>query len=115
MTQPRWPGASAPSAHDFLFARVLRWQGNAKKDPRLDMLIPQGLLTVREYDLVATVTPTSRFGHASDSVFTTVEMLVVNDQGQEIEFPFVVLNTDSGANADDPRSVEPRLLNGSRQ
>lgn len=77
------------------------------------MLIPQGLFTIREYDAVFTVTPTSRFDHRSDSVIGTVEMLVVNDQQEAIEFPFLVLNTDSGAGAKDRKSVEPRVLNGS--
>jgi hypothetical protein len=79
------------------------------------MLIPQGLLTVREYDAVYTVTPTSRFAHHSDSVFATVEMLVVNDQADDVTFPFIVLSTDPGTGAEDRRSVEPRVLNGSRE
>lgn len=77
------------------------------------MLIPQGLFTIREYDAVFTVAPTSRFDHNSDSVIGTVEMLVVNDQQEPIEFPFLVLNTDSGAGAKSGPSVEPRVLNGS--
>lgn len=79
------------------------------------MLIPQSLLTVREYDAVYTIAPTSRFGHHSDSVFATVEMLVVNDQAEDVTFPFIVLNTDPGSGAEDRRSVEPRVLNGSRE
>lgn len=78
------------------------------------MLIPQNMFTVREYDAVYIVTPTSKFGHGSDSVHAVVEMLVENDQQEEIQFPFVVLSTDSGKGAEDPRSVEPVVLNGSR-
>lgn len=79
------------------------------------MLIPEGLLTVREYDAVYNITPTSRFNHQSDSVFATVELLVVNDQAEDVTFPFFVLNTDPGNGAEDRRSVEPRVLNGSRE
>ncbi len=79
------------------------------------MLIPQSLLTVQEYDATYVVSPTSKFGHASDSVFATVEMLVHNDQPQAIEFPFLVLNTDPGTGAESRRSVEPQVLNGSRE
>lgn len=78
------------------------------------MLIPQSLLAVREYDATFTVVPTSRFGHSSDTVLATVEMLVLNDQGEDITFPFVVLSTDSGAGAESKRSVAPSVTNGSR-
>lgn len=78
------------------------------------MLIPQNLLAVREYDATFTVVPTSRFGHSSDTVLATVEMLVLNDQSEDITFPFVVLNTDSGAGAESGRSVAPNVINGSR-
>lgn len=78
------------------------------------MLIPSNLLKVVEYDAVFTVTPTSRFSHDSDSVFAVVEMLVENDQQEEIEFPFFVLNTDPGTGAESRASVEPVVLNGSR-
>ena len=75
------------------------------------MLIPQSLLAVREYDATFTVVPTSRFGHSSDTVLATVEMLLLNDQGEDITFPFVVLNTDSGAGAESKRSVAPSVTN----
>lgn len=78
------------------------------------MLVPQGLFTVQEYDATFTVTPTSRFDHDSDTVLATVEMLVINDQAERIEFPFAVLTTDSGEGAEAPESVEPHVLNGSR-
>ena len=78
------------------------------------MLIPQNLFSVREYDATFTVVPTSRFGHSSDTVLATVEMLVINDQTEDITFPFVVLNTDSGNGAESRRSVAPTVLNGSR-
>jgi hypothetical protein len=78
------------------------------------MLIPQNLFTVREHDATFVVTPSSRFGHESDTVLAAVEMLIENDQAEEIEFPFVVLTTDSGAGAANRESVEPRVLNGSR-
>lgn len=78
------------------------------------MLIPEGLFNVREYDAVFIVSPTSKFGHESDSVFATVEMLVENNQQEAIQFPFVVLNTDPGIGAENRQSVEPQVLNGSR-
>ena len=68
----------------------------------------------REYDATFTVVPTSRFGHSSDTVLATVEMLVINDQAEDITFPFVVLNTDSGNGAESRQSVAPTVLNGSR-
>lgn len=77
-------------------------------------MIPSNLLKVVEYDAVFTVTPTSKFSHDSDSVFAVVEMLVENDQQEEIEFPFFVLNTDPGTGAENRASVEPVVLNGSR-
>jgi hypothetical protein len=77
------------------------------------MLIPNSLLCVLEYDAVYVITPTSRQGHSSDTVLATVEMLVENDQTESLEFPFTVLSTDAGAGAD-PKSVRPRVLNGSR-
>jgi hypothetical protein len=79
------------------------------------MLIPQGMFRVLEYDATYTVTPTSKFSHDSDSVFAVVEMLVENDQQEQIDFPFVVLNTDSGDGAENSRSVEPVVVNGSRE
>jgi len=78
------------------------------------MLIPQNFFAVREYDATFTVVPTSRFGHSSDTVLATVEMLVLNDQIEDITFPFVVLNTDSGVGAESGRSVAPNVTNGSR-
>lgn len=61
-----------------------------------------------------TVAPTSRFGHSSDTVLAAVEMQIHNTGSERIEFPFMVLSTDSGANATAPESVEPRVLNGSQ-
>lgn len=77
------------------------------------MLIPSSMLQIREHDATFVITPTSRQGHSSDTVLATVEMLVLNDQGENIDFPFMVLSTDPGIDAD-PASVEPRMLNGSR-
>jgi len=79
------------------------------------MLLPQAGFTAQEYDAVFTITPTSRFDHESDTVFASVEMLVINDQASEIEFPFYVLSTDSGAGASASASVAPHVLNGSRE
>lgn len=78
------------------------------------MLIPQAGFTALEYDAVFTITPTSRFDHDSDTVLGAIEMLVLNDQAVEVEFPFYILTTDSGEGAGAPASVEPHVLNGSR-
>lgn len=78
------------------------------------MLIPIGGFNVQEYDLTLLVTPTSRFGHSSDTVFATVEMQVFNDKNEEISFPFAALNTDAGDGVEDPASIEPKITNGSR-
>lgn len=79
------------------------------------MLIPGNLFTVREYDATFVVTPTSRFGHDSDSVLAIVEMLVVNDEGEDVDFPFFVLNVDSGDGAENKDAVAPHVVNGSRE
>lgn len=79
------------------------------------MLFPLSGIPVSEYDVTFTVTPTSRQGHNSDSVMVTVEMLVRNDTGQDIEFPFMVLSTDPGTGAESKEAVEPKVLNGSRE
>ena len=78
------------------------------------MLLPIGGIRVDEYDATLLVTPTSRFGHSSDTVLATVEMQVTNDQAEEIEFPFAALNTDPGDGAESSDSVEPKVTNGSR-
>jgi hypothetical protein len=41
-------------------------------------------------------------------------MLVVDDQSELNNFPFVVLNVGPGIGAADPSSVDPRVLNGRR-
>lgn len=79
------------------------------------MLIPIGGFQVKEYDETLLVTPTSRFGHSSDTVLATIEMLITNDQDEEINFPFAALNTDPGIGADNSESVEPKITNGSRE
>jgi hypothetical protein len=79
------------------------------------MLIPIGGFHVDEYDETLLVTPTSRFGHSSDTVLATVEMQVTNDQAEEINFPFAVLNTDPGTGAESADSVAPKVTNGSRE
>jgi hypothetical protein len=79
------------------------------------MLIPLGGFNVNEYDVVLHVTPTSRFGHNSDTVLATVEMQVNNDGGEEISFPFAALSTDPGEGAESESSLEPKLTNGSRE
>jgi hypothetical protein len=78
------------------------------------MLMPIGGFPIREYDVTLLVTPTSKFGHSSDTVFATVEMQVVNNEPNEIEFPFVALSTDSGEKAENDASVAPKITNGSR-
>lgn len=78
------------------------------------MLLPIGGIRVDEYDATLLVTPTSRFGHSSDTVLATIEMQVTNDQAEEIEFPFAALNTDPGDGAESADSVEPKVTNGSR-
>jgi hypothetical protein len=78
------------------------------------MLIPIGGFPVEEYDETLLVTPTSRFGHSSDTVLATIEMQVTNNQKEEISFPFVALSTDPGAGAESNASVEPKVTNGSR-
>ncbi len=78
------------------------------------MLIPLSGLPVREYDVVFTVTPTSRQGHNSDSIYLTHELYVVNNTNEKIQFPFVVLSQDPGSGAQNKDSVEPKVTNGSR-
>lgn len=78
------------------------------------MLVPQNLLRVVEFDAMYVVTPTSRFDHSSDTVLATVEMLIENDQQEEIEFPFYILNADPGTGAASTESVAPHVLNGSQ-
>lgn len=78
------------------------------------MLFPLGGIPIQEYDLTCTISPTSRLAHHSDIGLVSTEMLVHNNTGAEIKFPFLALSTDSGKNATDPASVEPKLLNGSQ-
>ena len=78
------------------------------------MLYPLGGIPVQEFDLTCVVSPTSRLDHHSDTALLSTEMLVVNNTGEAIKFPFLVLNTDSGSGAGDAASVEPKLVNGSR-
>ncbi len=78
------------------------------------MLFPLGGIPAVEYDATFTISPTSRFGHASDTVLASVEALVRNDGSERIAFPFMVLSTDSGEGATEPASVEPKVLNGSQ-
>jgi hypothetical protein len=78
------------------------------------MLIPQAMLRILEYDAMFIVTPTSRANHSSDTVLAVVEMLVENDQQEEIQFPFYIMNVDSGAGALSADSVQPHVLNGSQ-
>lgn len=78
------------------------------------MLIPLSGLPVREYDVVFTITPTSRQGHSSDSVYLTHELYVTNTTGEKIQFPFAVLSLDPGSGAQSRDSVEPKVTNGSR-
>jgi hypothetical protein len=78
------------------------------------MLFPGSALRILEYDAMFIVTPTSRAGHHSDTVLAVVEMLVENDQPEEIEFPFYIVNIDSGLNAASAESVQPHVLNGSQ-
>lgn len=79
------------------------------------MLFPVGGFRVEEYDELLLVTPTSRFGHSSDTVLATVEMQIHNDKADEIEFPFAALSTDPGTGVESPASLEPRVTNGSRE
>ncbi|HWM62579.1 MAG TPA: hypothetical protein VNP96_01160 [Solirubrobacterales bacterium] len=79
------------------------------------MLIPIGGFRVDEYDETLLVTPTSRFGHSSDTVLATIEMQITNDQAEEISFPFAALSTDPGTGAESDDSIEPKITNGSRQ
>jgi hypothetical protein len=79
------------------------------------MLIPESGFPVREYDVAFLITPTSRFGHASDTVLSITEMQVENTTGQEIRFPFHILTTDPGIGAESAPSLDPRVLNGSRE
>ncbi len=78
------------------------------------MLFPLAGIPVTEYDVTFTVTPTSRQGHSSDSVLVNIEALVRNDSGEDLQFPFLVLNTDPGSGAKSREAVEPKVLNGSR-
>ena len=78
------------------------------------MLFPLAGIPVLEYDVTFTVTPTSRQGHSSDSVLVNTEALVRNDSGEDLTFPFLVLNTDPGVGAESREAVEPKVLNGSR-
>lgn len=78
------------------------------------MLFPLAGIPVTEYDVTFTVTPTSRQGHSSDSVLVNTEALVRNDSGEDLTFPFLVLNTDPGSGAESREAVEPKVLNGSR-
>ncbi len=79
------------------------------------MLFPYGGIPAVEYDATFTIAPTSKFGHSSDTVLAAVEMLVHNTGGERIEFPFMVLTTDSGEGASAaPESVEPHVINGSQ-
>jgi hypothetical protein len=78
------------------------------------MLYPLGGLPVQEYDLTCTISPTSRTSHNSDTALVSTEMLVQNNTGEKITFPFMVLLTDSGKGAANHASVEPRILNGSQ-
>lgn len=64
------------------------------------MLIPESGFPVREYDVAFLVTPTSRFGHASDTVLSITEMQVENTTGEDIRFPFHILTTDPGIGAE---------------
>ncbi|MEX0832946.1 MAG: hypothetical protein WD276_03595 [Actinomycetota bacterium] len=77
------------------------------------MLIPQQGFPVREYDAIFVVTPTSKFGHQSDTVMSNIELLVENNTPEPFDFPFMVLTTDPGTGAN-PTSLEPRVLNGSQ-
>jgi hypothetical protein len=78
------------------------------------MLIPIGGFRVDECDETLLITPTSRFGHSSDTVLATIELQITNDQAEEITFPFAALNTDPGTGAESADSVAPRVTNGSR-
>lgn len=78
------------------------------------MLFPLGGIPVQEYDLTCTISPTSRLAHHSDTALVTTEMLVQNNTGEPIKFPFLVLSTDSGKNVTDSASVEPKIVNGSQ-
>lgn len=79
------------------------------------MLFPLGGIPAIEYDATFTIAPTSRFGHSSDTVLASVEMQIHNTGSERIQFPFMVLSTDSGVGADAaPESVEPRVINGSQ-
>lgn len=77
------------------------------------MLFPLTGIPVVEYDATFTISPTSRVDHHSDTVLASVEMLVRNDSGERITFPFMVLSTDPGTNAREGASVEPKVYNGS--
>jgi hypothetical protein len=79
------------------------------------MLIPEAGFPVREYDVAFIVTPTSRFGHSSDTVLSITEMQIQNESGEEIRFPFHILTTDPGLGAESASSVEPKVFNGSRE
>jgi len=78
------------------------------------MLFPLEGIPVMEYDVTATISPTSRSGHHSDTALVSVEMLVHNTRSEPIQFPFLVLATDPGTGATNAQSVEPKVLNGSQ-
>jgi hypothetical protein len=78
------------------------------------MLFPLEGIPVMEYDVTATISPTSRSGHHSDTALVSVEMLVHNTASEPIRFPFLVLATDPGTGAANAQSVEPKVLNGSQ-
>ncbi len=79
------------------------------------MLFPLSGIPVVEYDATFTVSPTSRGDHHSDTVLASVEMLVRNDAGERLEFPFMVLSMDSGEGAAAAESVTPKVYNGSTE
>jgi hypothetical protein len=78
------------------------------------VLYPLGGIPVTEYDVTCTISPTSRLAHHSDTALVSTELVVRNDTGDTIRFPFLVLTTDSGQGAGDPASVAPKVINGSR-